>query len=88
MDYVLFTYPDCPKCAELKTYLRQTPLAGEEMSLVQKEGKMRIREYLPLVKRDEKGSIILPTLVLLDGERPATVVNRAEEVDQWLRSRP
>ena len=89
MDYVLFTYPDCSKCQELKTFLKQTLLSGEEMSLVQKEGKMRIREFLPLVKRDEKGSIILPTLVLLEaGGRPATVVNKAEELDLWLRSRP
>ncbi len=89
MDYVLFTYPDCSKCQDLKTFLKQTPLTGEEMSLVQKEGKMRIREYLPLVKRDEKGSIILPTLVLLEAAgRPATVVNKAEELDLWLRSRP
>ncbi len=88
MDYVLFTYPDCSKCLELKAFLKGTPLTGEEMSLVQKEGKMRIREFLPLVKRDEKGSIILPTLVLLDGGRPSAVVNKAEELDQWLRSRP
>lgn len=88
MDYVLFTYPDCQKCSELKTYLKQTPLTGQEMSLVQKEGKMRIREFLPLIKRDERGSIILPTLVLLEGERPAAVVNRAEELDLWLKSRP
>ncbi len=87
MDYVLFTYPDCQKCAELKTYLKQTSLTGQEMSLVQKEGKMRIRDFLPLVKRDDKGSIILPTLVLLEGERPAAVVNRAEELDLWLKSR-
>jgi glutaredoxin len=88
MDYVLFTYPDCQKCADLKAYLKHTPLKGQEMSLVQKEGKMRIREFLPLVKRDEKGSIILPTLVLLEGGRPAAVVNRAEELDLWLKSRP
>jgi hypothetical protein len=88
MDYVLFTYPDCQKCAELKSYLKQTPLTGQEMSLVQKEGKMRIREFLPLVKRDDKGAIILPTLVLLEGERPAAVVNQAEELDLWLKSKP
>jgi hypothetical protein len=88
MDYVLFTYPDCQKCLDLKAFLKQTPLSGEEMSLVQKDGRMRIREFLPLVKRDEKGSIILPTLVLLDDGRPAAVVNRAEELDLWLKSRP
>lgn len=87
MDYVLFTYPDCQKCAELKTYLKQTSLTGQEMSLVQKESKMRIRDFLPLVKRDDKGSIILPTLVLLEDERPAAVINRAEELDLWLKSR-
>jgi hypothetical protein len=88
MDYLLFSYPDCQKCEELKSYLRGTSLSGQELSLVQKEGKMRIREFLPLVKRDDKGSIILPTLVLLEGGRPATVINRAEELDQWLKSKP
>ncbi len=88
MDYLLFTYPDCQKCAELKSHLAGTSLSGQEMSLVRKEGKMAIREYLPVIKRDEKGSIILPTLVLLDDSQAPVVVNRAEELDQWLKSKP
>jgi hypothetical protein len=88
MDYLLFTYPDCQKCQDLKDYLKGTPLSGEEMSLVQKESKMRLRDFLPLVKRDDQGAIILPTLVLLeDGDAPATVVNKAEELELWLKSR-
>ena len=72
----------------MKSHLKQTSLTGQEMSLVEKEGKMRIREFLPLVKRDEKGSIILPTLVLMDSGLPTAVVNRTEELDLWLRSKP
>jgi len=88
MDYLLFSYPDCQKCQEMKSFLQATSLSGQELSLVQKEGKLKIREFLPLVKRDGSGAIILPTLVLLEEGRPAAVVNRAEELDLWLKSKP
>jgi hypothetical protein len=48
---------------------------------------MRIREFLPHVKRDDKGSIILPTLVLQDNGAVAAVVNNRQELEAWLRSR-
>jgi glutaredoxin len=87
MDYLLFTYPDCQKCEETKAYLKTTSLVGQEFSLVQKEGKLKIREFLSLIKRDDKGGIPLPTLVLLEADRPTAVVNSAQELDQWLKSK-
>lgn len=87
MDYVLFTYPDCQHCEEMKAYLKTTSFPGQEFSLVQKEGKMKIREFLSVIKRDEKGGISLPTLVVLEAGQSQGVFNRAEELDRWLKSK-
>jgi hypothetical protein len=94
MDYLLFTYPNCDKCDALKAYLRTAaesaaglPLRGEELSLVEKEGKLRVREFLGQIKRDEKGAIILPVLVLREEGRVLGIFNDRTELDGWLTSR-
>ncbi len=94
MNYLLFTYPNCDKCEAMKDYLRtatgleaEAPLQGEEFSLVQKEGKLRVREFLGQIKRDEKGAIILPVLVLREEGRLLGVFNDQTELDGWLRSK-
>ncbi|HUU39037.1 MAG TPA: hypothetical protein VMW46_12650 [Candidatus Desulfaltia sp.] len=94
MDYLLFTYPNCDKCEALKDYLKTAsaagaglPLRGEELSLVEKAGKMRVREYLGQIKRDEKGTIILPVFVLREEGRVLRIFNDQAELDGWLRSR-
>lgn len=85
MDFFLFTYPNCNKCEELKNYMKERSLPVEEFSLVQKESKLRIRNYLPRIKRDEKGSIIIPTLVLSENEEVMMVVNSLQELEEWLK---
>jgi hypothetical protein len=87
MDYLLFTYPNCNKCDAFKAYLKETPLLGEELSLVEKAGKMRVREYLGQIKRDEKGAIILPVFVLREEGRVSGIFTDQAELDRWLRSR-
>ena len=87
MNYLLFTYPNCQKCEDLKVYLRSAELSAETLDVSEKEGRMRIRAFLPQVKRDEKGSIILPTLICHESDRVAAVVNTREEFSAWLRSR-
>ena len=87
MNYLLFTYPNCQKCEELKKYLAETELGGQEYNLILKESKLKIREYLDSIKRDDKGAIIIPTLVLQDEGGVAAVVNKREELEEWLRSR-
>ncbi len=87
MNYLLFTYPNCQRCEELKKYLAETELEGQEYSLLLKESKLRIREYLDSIKRDDKGAIIIPTLLLQDEGGVAAVVNNREELEEWLRSR-
>ncbi len=87
MKYLLFTYPNCPKCDGLKSFLGATELGGDEYNLTCKEGKLKIRDYLNVIKRDEKGGIILPTLVIEEENEVLTVVNDQEGLTDWLRSR-
>lgn len=92
MNYLLFTYPNCDKCEAMKAYLRTadaggTPLQGEELSLVQKEGKLRVREFLGQIKRDDSGAIILPVFVLREEGRLLGVFNDQAELDGWLKSK-
>ncbi|MGA2361759.1 MAG: hypothetical protein ABSG73_04790 [Candidatus Aminicenantales bacterium] len=87
MDYFLFTYPNCQKCESLKKSLGEKGIAYGEYSLVQTVGKAKIREFIRHVKRDGTGGIILPTLVLNDEGIVRGVLNSAEELDQWLRSK-
>jgi len=87
MEYLLFTYPHCPQCEDLKEYLQQIPLSGQEYSLVLKESKMRIREFLKVLKRDSKGGIIIPTLIIKDEDQPPVVLNSRRELEEWWKSR-
>jgi glutaredoxin len=87
VKYLLFTYPNCQKCEELKKYLAESELEGQEYNLILKESKLKIREYLASIKRDDKGAIIIPTLLLQDEGGVAAVVNKREELEEWLRSR-
>jgi glutaredoxin len=89
MDYLFFTYPNCDKCDAFKAYLKETPLElqGEELSLVEKAGKLRVREYLGQIKRDEKGAIILPVFVLREEGRVRGIFTDHGELERWLRSR-
>ncbi len=87
MDYFLFTYPNCLKCEALKKNLGAKGIPFSEFSLVQGPGKAKIREFIRHIKRDDTGAVILPTLILNDQGIVRAVVNNAEELDQWLRSK-
>jgi len=87
MTYDLFTYPDCRKCEDLKAFLRGSDLSGQEFDLVLKDSRLKVRDYLALLKRDEKGSLILPILVLKDEAGVKAVLFSREELEAWLRSK-
>lgn len=87
MEYFLFTYPNCTKCEEIKNYLGGADLEGHECNLVLKESKLKIREFLGCLKRDDKGAIIIPTLVLQENGEVVTVLNNSKELEDWLRSK-
>jgi hypothetical protein len=87
MEYFLFTYPNCQKCEALKRLLCGTELSGSEYDLTRKESKLMIRNFLNVLKRDEKGGIILPSLILQEEREVAAVLNSQEELEDWLKSR-
>ena len=87
MEYFLFSYPNCQNCRELKEYLCNSGIPGKEYLLTQRESKIKIREFLKIIKRDEKGGIILPTLILKDEEREPVVLNDKKDLRDWLESR-
>lgn len=87
MDYLLFTYPNCEKCEAFRAYLKKTGFEGWELSLVDKESKMKLREYLGQVRRDEKGRIIVPVFVLRQDGQLLGVFQDLGELDAWLKSR-
>ncbi|HOF83849.1 MAG: hypothetical protein PHF93_00295 [Acidobacteriota bacterium] len=87
MDFLLFTYPNCSKCEDMKAALREAAITAETQDVAEKEGRIRIRTFLPRIKRDAQGAIILPTLVCRDGDRVEAVLNTREELAAWLQSR-
>lgn len=87
MEYLLFTYPNCEKCEAIKKVLAETALEGSEYNLSHKESKLKIREFLPILKRDEKGGIMLPTLIVRDAGEVIALLNTQEELGNWLKSR-
>ena len=87
MEYYLFTYPNCEKCGAIKKTLAEAELEGDEYNLSQKESKLKIREFLAILKRDEKGGIVLPTLVLQEAGEVKAILNTQEELRDWLKSR-
>jgi len=87
MDYLLFSYPNCGKCEALKKRLAEAGTPYQEFGLTQTQGKAKIREFINVIKRDEKGAIILPTLVLHTQGIVRAVLNSVEEFDEWSRSK-
>jgi glutaredoxin len=87
MDYLIFTYPNCSKCEKLKEYLSVSLFDWKEYNLVNKESKLKIRDYLSDIRRDKTGGIIIPTLIAEEEGLVAAVLNSKEELDDWLKSR-
>lgn len=87
MEYILFSYPNCPVCEALKKYLLELSFKVAEYSLVLKESKLKIRSYLKVLKRDKTGAIIVPTLILQQEGKVSAVLNNREELEEWLKSK-
>jgi glutaredoxin len=86
MEYLIFSYPNCPQCESLKKELEQAGLIAKEYNLVNKESKIKIRDYLQVIKRDEKGGIIIPTLLIEEDNKVKQVMNTPQELRNWLQS--
>jgi glutaredoxin len=87
MQYILFTYPNCSQCEALKAYLNANSYKAQEYNLIQKESKMKIREFLEVLKRDDKGGILIPTMIVLNDGDVVKVLNTCEEFEAWSRSK-
>jgi len=86
MEYLIFSYPNCPDCDALKKELEKAGLKAKEYNLARKESKMKIRDYLKVIKRDEKGGIIIPTLLIQEDGKVKQVINTPQELRNWLQS--
>ncbi len=87
MDLLLFSYPNCGKCDALKKRLAETGTPYTEYGLTQPQGKAKIREFINVIRRDEKGAIYLPTLIVHTQGIVRAVLNSVEEFDEWSRSK-
>jgi glutaredoxin len=87
MEYLLFTYPNCAQCEALKKHLQEARIETAEYNLVVKESKLKIRDFLKVLKRDEKGGILIPTLIIRDQDKVIAVLNNREEFEDWSQSR-
>jgi len=87
VEYLLFSFPSCAKCDVLKEGLNNSGIEGTEYNLAKKESKLKIREYLKIIKRDDKGGIIIPTLILQEEDKIESVLNSNKELQDWLRSK-
>lgn len=86
MEFLIFSYPNCPNCASLKNELEKAGLNGQEYNLISRESKIKIRDYLKVIKRDEKGGIIIPTLLIKEEGKVTHVINTPQELRNWLQS--
>ncbi|HOE14297.1 MAG TPA: glutaredoxin [Candidatus Saccharicenans sp.] len=87
MELLVFTLPGCSKCDRLKEFLQSSQLTYREYDVSSKEGRSKIRDYIKVLRRDESGAIIIPTLIVEENGVVAGVLNAAEELEEWLKSR-
>ncbi len=87
MEFVVFSLPNCPKCDRLKELIKARGIEASEFDVSTKEGKNKIRDYIKLLRRDSSGSILIPTLIIEENGQATAVLNSAEELDLWLKSR-
>jgi hypothetical protein len=87
MDYLLFTYPNCLKCEELKAFIARFALPVQIFRAEDRSSHPKLREFRDYLKRDDKGAVILPTLILRENEAVAAVLNSRQELEDWLISR-
>lgn len=87
MDFLIFTFPNCDKCEKMKNHLRNRGVEYQEFNLTRKESKIKIQEFLDIIKRDKTGAIILPTLIIQENGKVQKVVNSVEDLESWWASK-
>jgi glutaredoxin len=87
MEYLLFTYPNCQKCEDLKAFLARASLPVQAYRAEDRSSHQKLREFRDHLKRDDKGAVILPTLILRENGAVTAVLNSRQELEKWLTSR-
>ncbi|MGB9764980.1 MAG: glutaredoxin family protein [Candidatus Saccharicenans sp.] len=87
MNFLVFTLPGCSKCDRLKEVMKLKGIERQEFDVSTKDGRLKIREYIKLLRRDSSGSVLIPTLIIEDNGLATAVLNSAEELELWLKSR-
>ncbi|MBU0756853.1 MAG: anaerobic ribonucleoside-triphosphate reductase [Nanoarchaeota archaeon] len=83
--YKVFSLPNCSKCEAVKAHLATvSAMTGSETSLGADDGVKEFRQYYKdikdRVKRNEDGSLPIPTVLFFDANE--NIVGTAHDVDQ------
>lgn len=92
MKCMLFSMPACPKCALIKQYFESKHIEVEEHSLADSEGVLKFRKLYPQikdrVKRDENGSLPIPTILFFDeSDNIVNIAHDLESIKKILENR-
>ncbi len=83
-SYKIFSFPNCDKCTTVKEFLSVTALDGSDTNLGADDGVAELRQYYrtikDMVRRNEDGSLLVPTVLFFDGEK--NIVGAAHDVAQ------
>lgn len=64
MEPILYSFPNCGKCDEVKKYLKEKGIKYEEINAGLGEGRIKFRNFYSenkdQIKRDGQGAIPLP----------------------------
>jgi len=71
----------------VETNLSNRGIEYQEYDLTKKESKMKIREFLGVIHRDQTGAIILPALIIQEKGQVQKVVNSVEDLESWWSSK-
>ena len=91
MKYKLFSMPSCPKCIEIKEFLKGQKTAGEELSLAEPDGIKEMRKIYPVIRemlpRTECGSLPIPAVVFYNSdERIHAIATNLTELKDLLKA--
>jgi len=67
MGYILYSFPNCPKCTEVKGYFKEKGIKYEEINAGLGEGRVKFRDFYSKnkdkIQREKEGGVLLPVFV-------------------------
>jgi glutaredoxin len=67
MEYILYSYPNCPKCENVKKYLKEKGIKYEEINAGRGEGREKFRKFYyknkDRIQREKEGGVSLPIFI-------------------------